>query len=620
MVETDNGQVARAQLAAAVTDAGYEVPDSPSVPPTPADVATTSDPPKQPDVNKPTDSGQQGSAELLLDIEGMHCASCVGRVEQAVTKLPGVHNARVNLATEQAAVDFEPSQINANAVVAAIKRAGYGAQIRTSATPAVDRPAAELAAWRLRLWVGAVLVGVVTVLHLAPVHWSWSATLQAVLATITQFYVGWPFLAGAWRRLRSLSANMDTLVAIGTLAAYASGIAAYVQGLHGMFFMDAGMILVFITLGKYLEARSKRSASSAIRKLIDLSPTRATVVRGERQIEVDIADVAVGETIIVQPGNRIPLDAQIISGNSSLDESWLTGESLPVEKGPNDEILAGTINATAALVAKITRTAGSTELAQVVDLVRRAQESKTDVQRLADRVVAWFVPVVLVVAAATLLVWGLAAGNWAMGTSAMVAVLVVACPCALGLATPTAILVASGRAAEMGVLIKQAHALELAGRVNVVVLDKTGTITTGKPQLTQVLPAAGVSADELLTNAAAAERLSGHPLAATIVRAAEERGLAIPQAGELTVSAGQGIRARVDGRTILVGNERLLAAEQVTLSDAARAQPLAIRAAAKLRSWSPQTASFWAFWPWPTRWPSTVAKPSPSSRARASKS
>ncbi len=441
-------------------------------------------------------------------------------------------------------------------------------QVRSSATDAVDRPAGELAAWRRRLWVGGVLVGILMALHLVPAHWHWSHTLQAVLATVVQFYVGWPFLTGAWRRLGSLSANMDTLVALGTLAAYGSGMAAWYQGVHGMEFMDAGMILVFITLGKYLEARSKRSASSAIRKLVDLAPRQATVVRGQQQVKIDIDQVAVGETIVVQPGDRVPLDAEVISGNSSMDESWLTGESLPVEKAPGSEILAGTINATAALVARVTRAAGDTALAQVVDLVRRAEESKTDVQRLADRVVGWFVPVVLLVAAVTLLTWGLAAGDWPLGLGAMVAVLVVACPCALGLATPTAILVASGRAAEMGVLIKQAHALELAGRVDVVVLDKTGTITTGKPTLTQILPAAGHRAEELLARAAAAERLSGHPLAAAIVRAAEERGIAIPQAGELAVVAGQGVRVRIDQHTILVGNERLLEAEHVAMTDA----------------------------------------------------
>ena len=571
VIDIEDGLATRQRLAAAVAEAGYRVPDK-AAPPN----AAAHTEPNAPPAPVATNSNET-SAELLLDIEGMHCASCVGNIERAVTKLPGVTSARVNLATEQAAVAFEPMRTSAEAVVAAIEQAGYGAQVRSAETVAIDRPAAELAAWSKRLSIGGWLVGSLILLHFAPHDWRWTSTLQAVLATVMQFYVGWPFLYGAWRRLRSWSANMDTLVALGTLAAYGSGIAAYLQSAHGMYFMDAGMILVFITLGKYLEARSKRSASSAIRKLVDLAPQRATVLRGERHVEIPIAEVSVGETIIVQPGDRVPLDAKVISGNSSLDESWLTGESLPVEKGPGDEILAGTINATAALVAQVTRSAGSTALAQVVDLVRRAQESKTDVQRLADRVVAWFVPVVLLVAAATLLTWGLMAGDWPMGVGAMVAVLVVACPCALGLATPTAILVASGRAAEMGVLVKQAHALELAGRVDVVVLDKTGTITIGKPQLTQVLPVEGVTSDELLAKAAAAERLSGHPLAAAIVRAAEERGLVIPQAGELTVLPGQGVRVRVGEQTILIGNERLLEAEHVPLGDSLA--PARIRAA-----------------------------------------
>ena len=425
--------------------------------------------------------------------------------------------------------------------------------------------------------------GALAALHLAPTAWHWSHTLQLALATALQFYIGWPFLLGAWRRLRNLSANMDTLVALGTLAAYGSGAVDWLHGMHGMQFMDAGMILVFITLGKYLETRSKRNASSAIRKLVALAPRQAIVVRGREQLKVDIEQVAVGETIVVPPGDRVPLDAAILSGSSSLDESWLTGESLPVDKGPGDKILAGTINANAALVARVTEAAGNTALAQVVELVRRAQESKTDVQRVADRVVAWFVPAVLLVAAATLLAWGLAGGNWPLGLSAMVAVLVVACPCALGLATPTAILVASGRAAELGVLIKQAHALEVAGRIDVVLLDKTGTVTTGKPQLIEILPAGGASADELLAQAAAAERLSGHPLATAVVRAAEGRGLAIPEADQLAVVAGQGIRAQVAGHTVLVGNQNLLSGEQVATTDVV--EPAALRAAGRTPLW-----------------------------------
>ncbi len=281
--------------------------------------------------------------------------------------------------------------------------------------------------------------------------------------------------------------------------------------------------------------------------------------RDGRIVAVPPAEVAVGETIVVRPGEKVPLDALVLSGTSSMDESWLTGESIPVEKTAGATILAGTINGQGALHARVDKTAGETALAQVVELVRRAQESKTEVQRLADQVVAWFVPIVLAVALVTLLVWGFVAGAWLTGVAAMIAVLVVACPCALGLATPTAILVASGRGAEQGILIKEAHALELAGRLATVVLDKTGTITAGKPQVTAIRPVAGVTDNELLATAAAVEQLSQHPLAAQIVAAAHERGLTLPEADGMEIVPGAGIAAHGADGELLVGNDRLLA-------------------------------------------------------------
>jgi Cu+-exporting ATPase len=376
--------------------------------------------------------------------------------------------------------------------------------------------------------------------------------------------VGWPFYVGAWQRLLHASTNMDTLVAIGTLAAYGSGVYGLFAGEHAahagpMHLMDAGIILTFITLGKYLEARAKGRASAAIRKLLELSPAVANVERNGRVVSVPPSEVAEGETIVVRPGDKIPLDARVTSGTSGVDESWLTGESIPREKSPGSEILAGTINGLGSLTAQVLRPAGRTALAQVIELVRTAQESKTEIQRLADRVVSWFVPAVLLVAALTLLAWGLAAGEWFEGVAAMVAVLVVACPCALGLATPTAILVASGRGAELGILVKEAHSLELAGRVTTVVLDKTGTVTMGKPQVSGVWPAASVSDTELLATAASVEQLSKHPLAEPIVRAAHERGLKFEPASNLQIVPGQGISARGKTGELLVGNEKLMA-------------------------------------------------------------
>jgi len=564
--------VDRAALIKAVERAGYRVAQQPAAPALAQLVQLSPTSPARIEVERASPEVPQSGAvshtndsKLLLNIAGMHCASCVGRVEEALSKMPGVSRAQANLATDQATVEFDPGQVSADQLLQAVASAGYSAQPAgddAAGSELAERTAQELSAWRKRLLLGVLLLAPLLAMHFVHSASNAIGLLELLLATVLQLFVGRPFLTGAWRRLRHGSTNMDSLIALGTSAAYLAGVHGWWSSHYGMYFMDAGMILVFITLGKYLEAAAKRRASSAIRKLLELAPPEALVLRDGRTVQVSSATVAVGETIVVRPGAKTPLDALVLSGQSTVDQSWLTGESLPADKSPGDEILTGSINGQGALTARVMRPAGKTALAQVIELVRRAQESKTDVQRLADRVVRWFVPVVLALATVTLLAWG-ATGDWPLGLSSAVAVLVVACPCALGLATPTAIIVASGRGAELGILIKEAHAWELAGRVTTVVLDKTGTITLGKLQLAQLAPAPGVSADELLATAAAAERLSGHPLGAPIVSAAEARELRIPVASGLQVVAGQGILAVIDGHEVLVGNDRLLTTHAV---------------------------------------------------------
>jgi Cu+-exporting ATPase len=500
-------------------------------------------------------------ADVTLAIQGMHCASCTGRVEAALRALPGVGDAHASLATNEATVSFDPESTGEKDLIQAVHAAGYEASVQ-SGQPQVETLRAqhgqELSFWRRRFVAGLSLLGpMLMIQYLVEMPDGLRGACLFALATPAQLYLGWPFLQGAWRRLRHLSTNMDTLVALGTSAAYCAGVVALFTGGAAMYFLDAAMILTFITLGKLLEAKTKGRASEAIRRLLDMTPPEAVVIRDGEQLSIALNQVRLGETILVRPGDKVPLDAEVIDGVSALDESWLTGESLPVEKAVGDTIRAGTINGNGSLTARVQHIAGESALDEVVRLVRKAQESKTDVERLADRVVRWFVPAVIGIAMAALVAWGPLVGDWSMGLMAAIAVLVAACPCALGLATPTAVMVGSGRGAEMGILIKEAHSLETAGRLTTVILDKTGTVTEGKPKVVGIVPASGVGEDELLSTAAAAQQLSTHPLATAIVAEAKSRELAIPDARDLQVVPGAGIRAQSDRGEILVGNQRL---------------------------------------------------------------
>ena len=522
--------------------------------------------------------------EVELAIEGMHCASCVQKVERELAGQPGVLAASVNLAAETARVRTVPGTVDPADLVAALDRAGYSArEISDAGRADAEREAsrsAELASLRRRWLVAFALWLPFGVFEMAPhllmlagahVH-GWPILppwLQLVLATPILAYSGRHFFVGAWKGFRHRSADMNTLVATGTGAAYAYSAVATLApevfrsaGIEPhVYFEAAATIVTLILLGTWLEVRAKGRTGQAIRELLGLQPDTARLRRDGVEVQVSVADVRVGDVVVVRPGERVPVDGQVIEGRSAVDESMLTGESMPVEKGLGAEVIGATMNRSGSFAFRATRVGSETALARIVRLVKEAQGSKAPVQRLADLVAAYFVPIVIAVAIATFVLWFVFGPEpsltYAIVTS--VAVLIIACPCALGLATPTAIMVGTGRGAAMGILIKDAGSLETAQAVDVVVLDKTGTVTRGEPSLTDVVPFGGMTADALLAIAASAERGSEHPIGEAIVRAAEARGLAIPRASRFDAFAGRGIEAEVDGRNVTIGSPGLLA-------------------------------------------------------------
>jgi len=538
---------------------------------------------------------------MTAPVRGMHCAACVGKVERALTSVPGVESASVNLATEQAAVVFDPARTDLARLREAVAAAGYElAEARPDRVPgeAVDgeRAAREAAQRRekLKFVVGAVLSAPVLLggmSHVLP----WvpgvlqNPWVQLVLATPVQVWVGWQFHRGFVHDLRYRTASMSTLVSIGTSAAYLWSVAvtlwphAFMR--HGaMTYYDvSAVVITLVVLGRWLEARARGRTSEAIRRLMSLAPRAARVIRDGVEMDVPTAEVRVGDFVRIRPGERVPVDGVVTEGASTVDESMLTGESLPAEKAPESSVFAGTVNRTGSFVFRAARVGSGTTLARIIKLVAEAQGSRAPIQRLADRVAAVFVPIVLVIAALTFMAWWLfgpePAGLLALANA--VAVLVIACPCAMGLATPTAIMVATGRGAEFGVLIKSAAALERLHRVDTVVFDKTGTLTVGRPAVTDVIPvgpAVGVrvaggaaaeasgemtAADEILTLAAAAEQASEHPLGEAVVARAKERGLALPPMREFSTVAGQGIDAMTTDGRVLLGNRTLMDARGI---------------------------------------------------------
>ena len=516
-------------------------------------------------------------AEVELAVAGMTCGSCAARVERTLARQPGVERAAVNFATERAVVAFDPGLVALEDLVSAVGRIGYGlapTEPTGGAVEPLDAEAQLQSLWLRRVLVAWPLSLAVLVLSLFWMDEPWARWAAFALATPVQFWAGWPFLHQAAVRARALTANMDTLIAIGTLAAYVFSAAQVIFGhRHAEHYFDsAALIVSFLLLGRYFEARAKGRASRAIRALLELGAKEARLLDDGEERTVPVQRVGVGDLLRVRPGEKIPVDGLVVDGASAVDESMLTGESVPVDKGPGDTVAGATLNANGVLTVRATAVGADTALAHIVRLVEEAQGTKAPVQRLADRISAVFVPAVLVVALATFLGWWLLAGEPQEGLVAAVAVLIIACPCALGLATPTAILVGTGRGAAMGVLIKGGEVLERSTRIDTAVFDKTGTLTEGRMALTEVVTAGGVDAGELLRRAASVEDASEHPVGRAIVVGARQRGVEPGTPSDFAAVAGYGVRGAVDGVVVLVGRRRLLAEAGLSIPPALEAE------------------------------------------------
>src|SRR5215212_4977967 len=518
--------------------------------------------------------------ETTFGVTGMTCASCVSRVERALKKLPGVVEASVNLANEKATVSYVAGEVGAGDLEKAVEGAGYGVLAREDEGYSVEG-SREREYWKLRgdFFLAAALTALILLGSLpmmlgfmtqVPVAWLNPGLL--VLATPVQFWAGRRFSRGAWGALRHGQANMNTLVVMGTSAAYLYSVVAtlapqlFAAGRADVYFDTSALIITLILLGRLLEARAKGRTNEAIKRLAGLQAKTARVVRDGEEVDVPVEDVEAGDVLVVRPGEKIPVDGRVLSGESAVDESMITGESIPVTKREGDEVIGATINTSGSFRFEATRVGEETALHQIMRMVEEAQGSKAPIQRLADRISAVFVPAVIGVAAVTFAVW-LIFGPEPAFTFALlntVAVLIIACPCAMGLATPTSIMVGTGKGAESGILIKGGEALEGAHELDTVVLDKTGTLTRGRPELTNVVVADGIREQELLRLVASAEAGSEHPLGEAVVRGAKDRDLPLAEVEAFEAVSGGGIRARVEGREVLVGSRRFLSESGVS--------------------------------------------------------
>ena len=507
-----------------------------------------------------------------IKITGMHCASCTTIISRTLNKEKGVLSANVNFSTEKAAVEYDPKLIDEKGLINSIKKKGYGGHVIHEHNIQLEEKEKKKELNQLRnkvilsaiFAIPAFILGMFfmkTPLFVFQDYFMW------FLATPIQFYIGWQFYTGSWSALKNKSANMDSLIALGTSAAYFYSVYVVLSGTGHQYFEASAVLITLVIFGKYLEAKAKGKTSEAISKLMKMGAKTATVIRNGKEKKIPIDDVVKGDIILVKPGEKVPVDGVITEGYSSLDESLVTGESIPVEKKKGDEVIGSTINKQGAFRFKATKVGSETTLSRIVKLIEEAQTKKAPIQRFADAVSAYFVPIVIFIALATFTFWfSIAHAEIGFSLIAAVAVLVIACPCALGLATPTAIMVGTGKGAKQGILIKGGDALETAHKLKIVAFDKTGTITKGKPEVTDIITAKGTTETKFLEIAGSIENSSEHPLAEAIVNATKKKKISLKKVTSFKAITGKGVNAKIGGKEYHLGNLRLMEERKVNLS------------------------------------------------------
>jgi len=535
------------------------------------------------------------SERIDLPIVGMSCASCAATIQKGLSGLKGVEQASVNFANSKATVLFQPQLVKASDFISSVRKSGYDV---LEVSPEEDLEDAEMIVrerefkkLKIKFFAGLIL-GLIIFLGSMPRLFPWAPAFLNnffvlwILATPVQFWIGWQFYRGAWGAFRHRNADMNTLIAVGTSAAYLYSVVATVSpsffkagGIKPEVFFDtSAMIIVLILLGRLLEARAKGQTSEAIKKLAGLQAKTARVIRDGKTVDIPIEEVLVGDEVVVRPGEKIPVDGIVAKGKSAVDESMITGESMPVNKEAGDEVIGATINKTGSFQFRTTKIGKDTALAQIIKLVQDAQGSKSPIQRLADVIAGYFVPIVISIAIATFVIWFNFGHSPALTIALMnfVAVMIIACPCALGLATPTAVMVGTGKGAEKGILIKGGESLETAHKLDAIVFDKTGTLTKGEPEVTDIITLNAFSEEEILKYVASAEKTSEHPLGEAIVKRAEERKIELMETKNFNAIEGHGIEVAVDGKNVLIGNAKLMRDRDIETKDlAARAEGLA---------------------------------------------